>query len=116
MRISDWSSDVCSSDLSASPNLSLLSSSKPSPGIYQTEPAEKLGKLLKPLHKDLQLAITDILPLRLMIKAAEEDYAQPITRLAPRLLAFRRCCNASRAARGPSIRKGKQNGRTGERG
>src|SRR3546814_4049213 len=77
MRISDWSSDVCSSDLSASPNLSLLSSSKPSPGIYQTEPAEKLGKLLKPLHKDLQLAITDLLPPRLMINAAEEDYAQP---------------------------------------
>src|SRR3546814_1584746 len=100
MRISDWSSDVCSSDLSASPNLSLLSSSKPSPGIYQTEPAEKLGKLLKPLHKDLQLAITDLLPLRLMINAAEEDYAQPITRLAPRLLAFRRFSQASSAARG----------------
>src|SRR3546814_2960687 len=111
MRISDWSSDVCSSDLSASPNLSLLSSSKPSPGIYQTEPAEKLGKLLKPLHKDLQLAITDILPLRLMINAAEEDYAQQITRLAPRLLASRRFSQASSAARGRNSRTGQRCGR-----
>lgn len=57
-------------------------------GIMQTDPAEKLGKVLKPLRKGRQPAITDIVPLRKMILAAEEDYARPITRLALRLLAL----------------------------
>jgi integrase len=57
-------------------------------GIIQTDPAEKLGKVLKPLRKGRQPAITDIVPLRKMILAAEEDYARPITRLALRLLAL----------------------------
>ena len=57
-------------------------------GIVQTDPAEKLGKVLKPLRKGRQPAITDLVPLRRMIIAAEEDYARPITRLALRLLAL----------------------------
>lgn len=57
-------------------------------GIVQTDPAEKLGKALKPLRKGRQPAITDLVPLRRMIIAAEEDYARPITRLALRLLAL----------------------------
>ncbi|UXC90866.1 integrase arm-type DNA-binding domain-containing protein [Sphingobium sp. RSMS] len=57
-------------------------------GIVQSDPAEKLGKVLKPLRKGRQPAITDLVPLRTMIIAAEEDYARPITRLALRLLAL----------------------------
>jgi integrase len=57
-------------------------------GICQNDPAEKLGKVLKPLRKGRQPAITDLVPLRRMINAAEEDYARPITRLALRLLAL----------------------------
>lgn len=57
-------------------------------GICQTDPAEKLGKVLKPLRKGRQPAITDLVPLRRMINIAEEDYARPITRLALRLLAL----------------------------
>ncbi len=49
--------------------------------ICQTDPAEKLGKVLKPLRKGRQPAITDLIPLRRMINGAEEDYARPITRL-----------------------------------
>jgi integrase len=57
-------------------------------GITKDDPAEKLGKVLKPLRKGRQPAITDLVPLRRMIIAAEEDYARPITRLALRLLAL----------------------------
>jgi integrase len=57
-------------------------------GIVQSDPAEKLGKVLKPLRKGRQPAITDLVPLRKMIIVAEEDYARPITRLALRLLAL----------------------------
>ena len=57
-------------------------------GITKEDPAEKLGKVLKPLRKGRQPAITDLVPLRRMIIAAEEDYARPITRLALRLLAL----------------------------
>jgi len=57
-------------------------------GIVQSDPAEKLGKVLKPLRKGRQPAITELLPLRQMIIAAEGDYARPITRLALRLLAL----------------------------
>ncbi|WP_345840556.1 tyrosine-type recombinase/integrase [Sphingomonas oligophenolica] len=57
-------------------------------GIVQSDPAEKLGAVLKPLRKGRQPAITDLVPLRKMIIAAEEDYARPITRLALRLLAL----------------------------
>ena len=57
-------------------------------GLAQSDPAEKLGAVLKPLRKGRQPAITDIVPLRAMIVAAEEDYARPITRLALRFLAL----------------------------
>ncbi|NIJ34956.1 tyrosine-type recombinase/integrase [Sphingomonas oligoaromativorans] len=57
-------------------------------GIAQSDPAEKLGAVLKPLRKGRQPAITDLVPLRRMILVAEEDYARPITRLALRLLAL----------------------------
>jgi len=57
-------------------------------GIVQTDPSEKLGKVLKPLRKGRQPAITDLVPLRRMIVTAEEDFARPITRLALRLLAL----------------------------
>ncbi len=57
-------------------------------GIVQADPAEKLGKVLKPLRKGRQPAITDLIPLRRMIIVAEEDYARPVTRLALRFLAL----------------------------
>lgn len=57
-------------------------------GIVQTDPAEKLGAVLKPLRKGRQPAITEIVPLRKMIIDAEGDYARPLTRLALRLLAL----------------------------
>lgn len=57
-------------------------------GICQADPAEKLGKVLKPLRKGRQPAITELAPLRQMVSSAEEDYARPITRLALRLLAL----------------------------
>ena len=57
-------------------------------GLAQVDPAEKLGAVLKPLRKGRQPAITDLVRLRAMIVAAEEDYARPLTRLALRLLAL----------------------------
>jgi integrase len=57
-------------------------------GLAETDPAEKLGAVLKPLRKGRQPAITELVPLRAMIIAAEEDYARPITRLALRFLAL----------------------------
>jgi integrase len=57
-------------------------------GFATSDPAEKLGAVLKPLRPGRQPAITDIVALRKMIKTAEEDYARPITRLALRLLAL----------------------------
>lgn len=57
-------------------------------GIVQSDPAEKLGPALKPLRKGRQPAITDLVALRQMILAAEEDYSRPITRLALRLMAL----------------------------
>lgn len=57
-------------------------------GIVDVDPAEKLGKVLKPLRKGRQPAIIDLVPLRRMIVEAEKDYARPITRLALRLLAL----------------------------
>ncbi|ARS26948.1 Integrase [Sphingomonas laterariae] len=57
-------------------------------GLASTDPAEKLGTVLKPIRKGKQPAITDLRRLRKMILDAEEDYARPITRLALRLLAL----------------------------
>lgn len=57
-------------------------------GITTTDPAEKLGAVLKPLRKGRQPAITDLVPLREMIATAEQDYARPVTRLALRFLAL----------------------------
>ncbi len=57
-------------------------------GLAQVDPAEKLGAVLKPLRKGRQPAITDLVRLREMIIAAEEDYARPLTRLALRFLAL----------------------------
>jgi integrase len=57
-------------------------------GIATSDPAEKLGAVLKPLRKGRQPTITDIVPLRKMILAAEEDNARPITRLGLRMLAL----------------------------
>lgn len=57
-------------------------------GIVTTDPAEKLGAVLKPVRKGRQPAITDLKPLRKMIVDAEEDFARPITRLALRFLAL----------------------------
>lgn len=57
-------------------------------GVTQTDPAEKLGAVLKPLRKGRQPAITELVPLRKMILTAEEDPARPATRLALRLLAL----------------------------
>lgn len=57
-------------------------------GIAQTDPAEKLGAVLKPLRKGRQPAITDLALLKKMINDAEGDRARPLTRLALRLLAL----------------------------
>jgi integrase len=57
-------------------------------GIATSDPAEKLGAVLKPLRKGRQPAITELAPLRRMILIAEEDYARPVTRLALRFLAL----------------------------
>ena len=57
-------------------------------GLAQSDPAERLGAVLKPLRKGRQPAITDLVPLRAMIIAAEEDFARPITRLGLRFLAL----------------------------
>jgi len=57
-------------------------------GVAASDPAEKLGAVLKPLRKGRQPAITDLEPLRKMIMTAEQDYARPITRLALRMLAL----------------------------
>lgn len=57
-------------------------------GLAQVDPAEKLSAVLKPLRKGRQPAITDLVRLRAMIIAAEEDYARPLTRLALRFLAL----------------------------
>lgn len=57
-------------------------------GIVERDPAEKLGAVLKPLRKGRQPAIVELEPLKAMIKAAEEDYARPITRLGLRFLAL----------------------------
>jgi integrase len=57
-------------------------------GLVKSDPAEKLGTVLKPLRKGRQPAITELAPLQAMIRAAEEDYARPISRLALRLLAL----------------------------
>jgi len=57
-------------------------------GKVKTDPSERLDEALKPLRKGRQPAITDLVPLRKMMLAAEEDYARPITRLALRFLAL----------------------------
>lgn len=57
-------------------------------GIAKSDPAEKLGGVLKPLRKGRQPAITDLKRLQQMIRDAEEDYARPVTRLALRFLAL----------------------------
>lgn len=57
-------------------------------GFIESDPAEKLGAVLKPLRRGRQAAITELKPLQIMIGAAEEDYARPLSRLALRLLAL----------------------------
>lgn len=57
-------------------------------GIARHDPAEKLGAVLKPLRRGRQPAITEIIPLRKMIRTAEDDPARPVAGLAPRLLAL----------------------------
>lgn len=57
-------------------------------GVATSDPAEKLGAVLKPLRKGRQPAITDLDELRQMIGKAEEDHARPVTRLALRFLAL----------------------------
>lgn len=55
-------------------------------GIAESDPAEKLGAVLKPLRRGRQPAITDLARLQKMINDAEQDYARPVTRLALRFL------------------------------
>ena len=43
---------------------------------------------MKPICRGRQPAITDLVPLQKMIRAAEDDPARPITRLALRMLAL----------------------------
>lgn len=57
-------------------------------GKVKTDPSERLAEALKPLRRGRQPAITDLAALRVMIRAAEEDDARPVTRLALRFLAL----------------------------
>jgi len=57
-------------------------------GKVNTDPSERLGEALKPLRRGRQPAITDLAPLRVMIRTAEEEDARPVTRLALRFLAL----------------------------
>jgi len=57
-------------------------------GKVNTDPSERLGEALKPLRRGRQPAITDLAPLRVMIRTAEEEDARPFTRLALRFLAL----------------------------
>ena len=57
-------------------------------GHATTDPAEKLGAVLKPIRRGREPAVTDFARLKTMINDAEEDYARPIARLALRLLAL----------------------------
>ena len=57
-------------------------------GVATSDPAERLGAVLKPLRKGRQPAITDLAKLREMIGDAEQDHARPVTRLALRFLAL----------------------------
>ncbi|PTS89604.1 hypothetical protein DBR17_03000 [Sphingomonas sp. HMWF008] len=54
-------------------------------GIATSDPAEKCSSRLR---KGRQPTITDLVPLRRMTLAAEEDNARPITRLGLRMLAL----------------------------
>src|SRR3546814_1380140 len=54
MRISDWSSDVCSSDLSAAPRLLLLD--EPAAGL-NTEESARLVALLRHICRELDITI-----------------------------------------------------------
>lgn len=55
-----------------------------------SDPAEKLAAVLKSRRRGRQPVTTDIVPLRKMTLAAEEDNAWPITRLGLRMLALPR--------------------------
>jgi integrase len=57
-------------------------------GLVTTDPSERLGAALKPLRRGRQPAILQLAPLKKMIRAAEEEDARPITRLALRFLAL----------------------------
>ena len=58
-------------------------------GLADTDPAEKVGAALKPLpKKGRQPAITDIVGLRKLLAAVDDDFARPVTRLALRLIAL----------------------------
>jgi len=57
-------------------------------GIVKTDPSERLGAALKPLRRGRQPAILHLAPLKKMIRAAEEEDARAVTRLALRFLAL----------------------------
>lgn len=57
-------------------------------GAVTSDPSERLDEALKPLRRGRQPAIIDIVPLRKMILAAEEEHARPVTRLALRFIAL----------------------------
>jgi len=57
-------------------------------GKVSADPSERLDEALKPTRKGRQPAITDLMALRKMMQAAEEDYARPVTRLGLRFLAL----------------------------
>lgn len=58
-------------------------------GAAESDPSDKVGAALKPMpRKGRQPAITDIVELRAMLAAVDQDSARPITRLALRLIAL----------------------------
>ena len=58
-------------------------------GIAESDPSDKVDAALKPMpRKGRQPAITDMVELRAMLGAVDQDSARPVTRLALRLIAL----------------------------
>src|SRR3546814_9579910 len=76
MRISDWSSDVCSSDLAIAS------------GLADADPAAPIRAALKPLIKGRPPALATLEEARALLRTVEAAPAHPMTKLASRLLAL----------------------------
>src|SRR3546814_19739185 len=89
MRISDWSSDVCSSDLTIAGALALLDSALPKPPPKQ-ETLNGIGPLMDLLKVMLKLRCEEHDVAQKLV-ASSAHLAQTATRDAPDVLARRGC-------------------------